>query len=140
MGPELITRNFGWKALSLSLAVVIWLSVKAISSEQGQTERMYIGLPVQIVSGTADVRAFSLEPDEVRVTLKGSPDTIKKLNEREIRVLTDITSAETTEPFRRKVQVALPNGYSVVRIEPADVLVTPPPKPEPRVLIISTNQ
>ena len=139
MSAELITRNFGWKALSLALAAVIWISVKTISSEQGQTERMYTELPVQIVSGTADVRTYAVDPISVRVTLKGSADTIRKLDENEIHVLADITSEDSVRPFRRKLQVALPNGYSLVRIDPAEVVLTPPPKPEPRI-IISTNK
>jgi len=136
---QIVTRNLGWKVLSLGLAVIIWLAVRAISAEHGQTERLYLNVPVQIVSGTADVRAFAIQPEEVRVTLRGSPETIKKLSEREIRAFVDLTSSDSLLPFREPVVVAVPNGFSVVRVEPADVQVTPPPMPEPKI-IISTNK
>jgi len=139
MARDLILRNFGWKLLSLALAVIIWLTIKALSAEQGQTERMFVNLPIQIVSGTADVRAFRVEPSFVNVTLKGRPGDLNHLADREIRVLVDITSADVTQSFRRHVDVAVPNGTTILRIEPTDVQVTPPPKPEPRI-IISTNK
>ena len=139
MARDLILRNFGWKLLSLALAVIIWLTIKALSAEQGQTERMFVNLPIQIVSGTGDVRAFRVEPSFVNVTLKGRPGDMNHLADREIRVLVDVTSADVTQSFRRHVDVAVPNGTTILRIEPTDVQVTPPPKPEPRI-IISTNK
>jgi len=139
MARDLLTRNFGWKLLSLALAIVIWLTVKTISAEQGQTERMFVNLPLQIVSGTADVRAFRVEPNLVNVTLKGRPGEVDRLAEREIRVLVDVTSADVTQSFRQHVTVAVPNGITIIRIEPTEVQVTPPPKPQPKI-IISTNR
>jgi YbbR domain-containing protein len=142
MTRDFLPQNFGWKLFSLALAVIIWLTIKALSSEQGQTEKMFVNLPIQIVSGTADVRAFKVEPDMVRVTVKSRPGVINRLTEREIRVLVDLTSADFNQSFRRHVDVAVPNGITVVRIEPTEVQVTPPPKPEPRIIISSpkTNQ
>jgi YbbR domain-containing protein len=142
MSRDIILRNFGWKLFSFVLAVIIWLTIKALSSEQGQTEKMFVNLPVQIVSGTADVRAFTVEPNIARVTVKGRPGVINRLAEREIRVLVDVSSADFNQSFRRHVDVAVPNGITVVRIEPTEVQITPPPKPEPRIIISSpkTNQ
>ena len=142
MSRDVIFRNLGWKLLSLGLAVVIWLTIKALSAEQGQTEKMFVNLPIQIVSGTADVRAFQVEPNFVNVTVKGRPGAIGRLAEREIHVLVDVTSADVTQSFRRHVDVAVPNGITVVRFEPIEVQITPPPKPEPKIIISSpkTNQ
>jgi hypothetical protein len=135
MVRDFLPQNLGWKLLSLVLAVVIWLTIKALSSEQGQTEKMFINLPIQIVSGTADVRAFTVEPDIARVTVRGRPGSISRLTEREIRVLVDITSADFNYSFRRHLDVSVPNGITVIRIEPAEVQLTPPPKREPQIII-----
>lgn len=142
MAHDLLTRNFGWKMLSLALAIAIWLTVRTISSEQGQTEKLFLNLPVQIVSSTADVRTFRVEPSFVNVTIKGRPGVINRLAEREIRVLVDITSADLTREFNRHVDVAVPTGVSIVRVDPSEVQVTPPPKPEPKIIISAprTNQ
>lgn len=135
MSRNIILRNFGWKLLSLALAVIIWLTIKALSAEQGQTEKLFLTIPIQIVSSTADVRTFRVEPTTVNVTLKGRPGAINRLAEREIRVLVDVTSADMHQSFRRHVDVAVPNGITVVRFEPTEVQLTPPPKPEPKIII-----
>ena len=135
LSRNILFRNFGWKLLSLALAIVIWLTIKALSAEQGQTERMFVNLEIKIVSGTADVRTFRIEPRTVNVTIKGRPGAISRLAEREIRVFADLTSADVTQSFRQHLDVAVPNGLTVVRLEPTEVQVTPPPKPEPTIII-----
>jgi YbbR domain-containing protein len=142
MKRNILFRNFGWKLLSLALAVVIWLTIKALSAEQGQTERMFVNLEIKIVSGTADVRTFRIEPTTANVTVKGRPGAIGRLAEREIRVFADLTSADITQSFRQHLDVSVPNGITIVRFEPVEVQVTPPPKPEPKIIISApkTNQ
>lgn len=135
MTRNILFRNFGWKLLSLALAVVIWLTIKTISAEQGQTERMFVNLPIQIVSGTADVRTFRVDPITVNVTVKGRPGAVTRMVERELRPIVDLTSADITSPFRRHVDIIVPNGITVVRFEPTEVQITPPPKPEPKIII-----
>lgn len=132
---EMIFKNFGWKLLSMALAFAIWLTVKTTSAEQGQTERMFLSLPLQIVSGTADVRTFQMEPTTVTVTLKGRPEVINRLAEHEIHTLVDITSADVTQNFRHHVDVSVPSGITVVHVEPAEVKITPP-KPKSQIIIV----
>jgi hypothetical protein len=127
---DLLLKNFGWKMLSLVLAVAFWLTIKTVSTERGdQVERLYINLPVQIVSSTTDVRAFKVVPDLVAVTVKGRGDVMKALTDRELHVLVDITSADTSQPFTRRVQVALPIGVTIVRVDPTEVIVEAPNRP-----------
>jgi hypothetical protein len=60
---------------------------------------------------------------------------VSRLAEREIRVFADLTSADVTQSFRQHLNVAVPNGITVVRLDPTEVNVTPPPKPEPKIII-----
>jgi len=132
---DLVFKNFGWKLLSVALASAIWLTVKTTSAEQGQTERMFMNLPLQIVSGTADVRTYQMEPAKVTVTLKGRSEVINRLAEREIHALVDVTSADVTQNFRRHVDVAVPSGITVIHVEPTEVFITPP-KPKSQIIIV----
>ena len=132
---DFLFKNFGWKLLSVALAFAIWLTVKTTSAEQGQTERVFMSLPLQIVSGTADVRTYQMEPTTVTVTLKGRTEVINRLAEREIHALVDVTSADVTQNFRRHIDVAVPSGITVVHIEPAEVQITPP-KPKSQIIIV----
>jgi hypothetical protein len=132
---DILFKNFGWKLLSVALASAIWLTVKTTSAEEGQTERVFLALPLQIVSGTADVRTFQMEPSTATITLKGRPEVINRLAEREIHCLVDLTSADLTQKFRRHVDVAVPSGITVVHVEPTEVQITPP-KPKNVINII----
>ena len=123
---ELIFKNFGWKFLSVILASGIWLTIKTTSSEHGQTERQFLNLQIQIVSGTADVRTYSMETTKISVTVKGRPEVINRLDEREIHAVVDVTSADVTQPFRKHVDVSVPSGITVIHVEPTEVSITPP--------------
>ena len=81
---DILLKNLGWKLLSVALASAIWLTVKTTSAAEGQTERVFLTLPLQIVSGTGDVRTFQMEPSAVTITLKGRTEIITRLAEREI--------------------------------------------------------
>jgi hypothetical protein len=132
MVRELIVKDFGWKLLSLALAVAIWLTVKGFSSDSGtQAERTFADLPAQIVSGTTDARTFRITPELVQVTVKGLPDAIKTLTEREVHVYVDVSNADPTRNFRKRVEVSAPTRITIVKVEPAEVEVVVPPRPSP---------
>lgn len=132
---DIFFKNLGWKLLSVALASAIWLTVKTTSAEQSQTERVFMNLPLQIVSGTTDVRTFQMDPATTTITLKGRPEAVNRLAEREIHCLVDVTSADLSQKFRRHVDVAVPSGITVVHVEPAEVMITPP-KPKNVINII----
>jgi hypothetical protein len=126
---ELLLRNLGWKMLSLGLAVAIWLTVKTAINERGtQSVRTFINIPAQIVSSTTDVRTFRVVPDVVSVTVRGRPEVIGVLSEREIHAFVDATAADISQNFNRRVQVATPIGITIVRVDPVEVTVEVPPK------------
>ena len=128
---DLIVKDFGWKLLSLALAVAIWLTVKGFSSNNitQDKERTFTSLSAQIVSGTTDARSFRINPDVVEVTVRGRPDIIKALTEREIHVYVDVSTADLTRNFRKRVEVSTPTRITIVKVEPAEVEVVVPPRP-----------
>lgn len=125
---EFIVKDFGWKLLSLALAVAIWLNFSSESTTQTD-ERTFTHLPAQIVSGTTDVRTFRVNPDAVQVTVKGRPDLVRVLKEREIHVYVDGSTADPTRNFRQRVEVSTPTRITIVKVEPAEVEVLVPPRP-----------
>lgn len=127
---ESIVKDFGWKLLSLVLAVATWLTVKGFSSDRStESERTFIDQPAHIVSGTTDTRTFRINPNVVQVTVKGRPDIIKALTARDIRAFVDVTAADLTRDFRQRVEVSTPTRITIFKIEPAEVEVVVPPRP-----------
>lgn len=127
---DLLLKNVGWKLLSIGLSVAIWLTVKtAINASGTQSVRTFANIPAQIVSSTTDVRAFRVLPGTVSITVRGRPEVINVLTEREIRAFVDTTSADVSQHFTRRVQVSTPIGITIVRVDPVEVVVEVPPRP-----------
>ena len=126
---DVILRNFGWKILSLGLAVAIWWSIRPSVDDSGVSVRTFDDIAIQIVSSTTDVRAFRVDPEKVSITVQGPADMLNVLNDREIRAFVDLTWADTSQNFSRPLRIATPPGITLMRVDPVEVTVIVPSKP-----------
>ena len=132
---DLFIKDWGWKLFSLILAAGIWLTVHKIIepkndavSSTGST-LTYGNLPVLVVSTAADVRDFRVAPGMVSVTVSGSPDAIAVLQANQIRATVDLTDIESARDLKRRVDVSVPSGITLVSVDPPKVGVIIPPQP-----------
>jgi len=134
--PDFLTKNLGWKLLSLALAVVIWYTIRSLSRGpltpakplESWATRTFSDVSVLVVSAAADVREFSVKPQAVQVTVSGRPKTLNVLEETEIHVTVDLTGIEAASDLRKRVDVSVPPGLTVVHVLPEEVDVVVPPK------------
>jgi YbbR domain-containing protein len=131
---DLFTKDLGWKLFSLLLGVVIWLTVHRIlepksstASEQGSTVT-YDNLPIEIVSGTGDVRDYRVAPASVKVTVGGPEEIMATLQASQIRAIVDLTDIKPDDDLHRAVDISPPIGVTLISVEPSRVAVIPPPK------------
>jgi hypothetical protein len=135
---NLLTKDVGWKLFSLALAMGIWFTVHALSREaltparplESWATRTFSDVSVLVVSAAADVREFTVRPALVQVTVSGRPEVMTALEEKEIRVTVDLTGIEAARDLKKRVDVSVPPGVTVVRVAPAELDVVVPPKPE----------
>ena len=134
--PSWLVEDFAWKLFSLVLAVAIWLTVHRILQEStlapansGSSVLTCDKLPVLIVSTAADVHLYHVVPEHVKVTVTGSPDAIATLQASQIRPTVDLTGIGFAKELKRNVDVSVPSGVTIVRVEPAKVDVIVPPTP-----------
>jgi YbbR domain-containing protein len=132
---DLFIKDWGWKLFSLFLAVAIWLTVHKIIEEPKESAAFsanpvtYGNLPVLIVAAASDVHLYRVVPDNVTVTVSGSPDAIAVLQANQIRVTVDVTDIQSARDLRRRVDVSTPPGIELVSVVPEKVgVVIPPPK------------
>jgi YbbR domain-containing protein len=133
-----LTKDVGWKLFSLALAVGIWFTIYTLSRDaltparplESWATRTFPDVPVLAVSAAADVREFKVHPATVQVTVSGRPEIMTGLEEKEIRVAVDLTGIEAARDLRKRVDVSVPPGVTVVRVVPAEVGVVVPPKQE----------
>lgn len=140
---EFFIKDFGWKLFSLALAVVIWVTVSTVSRQPAggvkvfdqSKERVLTDLPVTVMSSAADVREFKVSPSVVSVTVRGRPEVVDALTDKEIRPTVDLTEIESAVDLHKRVDVSTPPGVTFVGASPSVVEVVSPPKREPE----STN-
>jgi YbbR domain-containing protein len=124
-----ITNDFGWKLLSVVLAVAIWLTVyKSREEPSVPVENTYGNLPVLAVSAVADVHDFRVSPASVAVTVSGPRKVVSALQQNQIHVVVDLTGLESTGGLRKRVDVSTPPGVTLVNVDPPEVDVIIPPQ------------
>jgi YbbR domain-containing protein len=134
---QAIKHDLRWKLLSLALATVIWGAVDNITRDKStvienplspRVEHTFSRLPVLVVSSAADVRECKVQPESVSVTIKGPPEIMTQVTEREIEVRVDLTDIESARNLRKRVIVSTPPGVTFLSVDPAEVSVVIPPK------------
>ncbi len=133
---NLLTKNLGWKLLSLALAVVIYYTVRALSRDaltpaeplESWATRTFSDLSVSPVSTDADVHGFKVNPDAVQVTVSGPPEVLRALTEENVHAIVDLTDIEAADGTKKHVDVSVPRGVTVVLIDPEEVEVVVPLK------------
>ncbi len=134
---ELIFHDFLLKLFSLALAVLIWFTITEVQKEASPLPRLtlnsevrtFSNLPVVVMSAAQDVRSFKVYPSEVEVTVQGDAKILKTLTSKDIRVIVDLTGVEGSGGLRKRIEVSTPSGVTHVRVEPQEVEVRFPLKP-----------
>jgi hypothetical protein len=130
-----ITKDFWWKSFSLALALVIWLTVYKIREAPGVPVAAVAGVPltcgnvpVLVVSAASDVRDFRVLPATVAVKVSGPPEVMAVLQANQIHPIVDLTSVVAARNLKRRVEISMPPGVTLVSVTPAEVEVLFPPK------------
>lgn len=137
---HLFLKDFWLKLFSFALAALIWFTVNiAINRETAGApalsltpteEKVFSALPVVVLSSAEDVRTVRVNPKDVEVTVQGEPKLLKDVRAKDIRVLLDLTGIPAAHDMRVRVGVTLPAGVSLSRVNPEEVQVAFPAKPD----------
>ncbi len=125
---KVFIEDFWWKVFALVLAVLIWLTVTFASQKEVGTEpRVFLNLPVTVVSTSEDVRNFKVSPKEVDVVVQGDFKIVQRLQDKDIRVMVDLTGVAAAHDLRKHLEVSVPVGVTCTRVAPESVQVIFPP-------------
>ena len=123
-------KDFGLKLFSLGLAVSFHYTADHFgvgsASLALQDQKEFRNLPIVVLSSADDVRRAKVYPSQVDVTLRGERSIHSKLQDKEIRVLVDLTGIDAAHDLRKRVEVSTPPGVTYVRISPENVQVVFP--------------
>jgi YbbR domain-containing protein len=125
---NLLLEDFWLKLFSLALAALIWFTVTFVSQKEVRTDtRVFLSLPVSVVSSADDVRNFKVNPDEVEVTVQGDVEILQNLQSKDIRAMVDLTGVAAAHELRKRVGVSVPAGVTFLHVAPEEVQVIFPP-------------
>ena len=116
---SVVTRNLGWKLLSVGLAVLLWIAV------EGEPELVTVqSVPVFYRNVEPSLALVANPPTTVRLELRGPSDVLGRDNLSNVAVLLDLASANV--PGERvfaisHTNVSLPAGVNFVRSDPSEL-------------------
>ncbi len=115
---QLLTRNLGWKVLSLLIAIALWLVV-----EREPELASSISAPVEFRNMPADLDIVGNLPDRVRLELRGPSGRLSRDELAAVAVVFDLTGAKAGERTYtiRAFNVDLPAGFAFYRAVPSQV-------------------
>ena len=126
-----ILHNAGLKLISLLLAALLWLGIKAIilpreSSPPVVTtvnSRVFTNVPVSLLFSPYNTNRFQIIPPTVMVQLDGDKDALESLNPDKITASLDLTRFDTNRIFSQEVLISAPREYKVAAVKPSWITV-----------------
>jgi YbbR domain-containing protein len=126
---SLLLDHFWLKLISLVLAVLIWLTVRAdLGNSSAEATRRFADRPILVLTDKAEHVAVVASPSQTAVTVRGPAALLSELSEQDIHVyvrLNDPRQINGVLPIHAHV----PSGASVVLISPASATIKPADAP-----------
>lgn len=127
---NLFVKDLGLKLFSLALASGFYYTLDHFgylssrpNSLAPHSFRTFSSLPVVILSSAQDVRSVKVHPKEIEVTVEGETRVVNQLQDKDVRVIVDLTGIEAAHDLRKRVEVFTPPGVTYQRAEPNEVQV-----------------
>lgn len=121
--PADLGRNFGVKALSLALAMIIWVAVSAQRRER--TQDRTFDVPVALVGVPRNLIITTPLPDSVAVRLRGRVSQIRSISSQDLEAILDLSGNEAGESdvAITPQSINTPPGVEIVSIDPSRIRV-----------------
>ncbi len=115
-----IIRNWPAKILSVALAVLLFYFYRL-----NTTEVHYIRIPLEVIINSNFIAAEAY-PTDVRISLRGSSESIFLINEKDITAYVDFSTKEKSGNYREPIKIqkrgnALYADPLEIKVEPAEI-------------------
>lgn len=124
--PPFVTRNVGWKLVSIALATLVWLSLR--SGVPGRLRHGgTVSLPrqeVHLLKSPGDTRQFRIEPAVVDIIVGGEAEVLERMQPEDLTVFVRMGKGTLPPSTPQPVQVYAPAGVTVLAINPPEVVIS----------------
>ena len=113
-----LKKNLPWKIGALLLAIVIWNMINNIISSPGgnpslpEERKILQNVPVLVLGRAGAQGDVIVRPPTVNVTVKGSPEEVRRVQASEITLYVDISGLAGKERYRQRV-LRIPTRHQV---------------------------
>ena len=124
-----ILDHFWLKAISLILAVLIWLTVRAdLGSASAGATRTFANRPILLLSDKAEHVALVANPAGATVTVRGPAALLNELSEQDIHVYVRLHDPRQVGG-ELPIHAHVPSGAAVILITPDTATIKPADAP-----------
>jgi len=115
---QLLTRNLGWKLVSLCMAIGLWV---VVTREPELTTT--VAVPIEFKGVPEDLDIASNLPDRIRLELRGSSGRLAREHLGDLAVILDLSDSRAGERTYniRASNINLPSGVSFYRAVPSQI-------------------
>lgn len=122
---SIFAHQFWLKLLSLVLASLIWLTVKAnLGGTGGEATRTFTNRPILLLTDSAEHVAMVSSPNQASVTVRGPALLIQEMADQDVHVFVRLNDrAQSTGEL--PVHAHVPAGATVAMVSPLTATVRP---------------
>lgn len=122
---SIFAHHFWLKLLSLVLASLIWLTVKAnLGNTGGDATRTFNNRPILLLTDSAEHVAMVASPNQANVTVRGPALLIQEMTDQDVHVYVRLHDRNQTSG-ELPVHAHVPAGATVALVTPLTAAVKP---------------
>jgi YbbR domain-containing protein len=109
--------------------LLLWKVIDPSTDKREDSEGPFLGttrrfrVPITVRTAASDPRGFRIQPSEVDITLRGERQAINELDVFQIDAFVNLVNVAEARDLHARVEVRVPTGLNVRRIEPEEVSV-----------------
>jgi YbbR domain-containing protein len=114
---KLFLNNWGLKTSALLLSVLVWA---IISGQEKSYSEKTLKIPIEIINVSPNMEVVTLQPEEVRVSLKGTANLISEIGPENMTVKIDLKNISESSKLNYFAEdyLEIPQGIQIISLHP----------------------
>jgi YbbR domain-containing protein len=114
---KLFLNNWGLKTSALLLAVLVWA---IISGQEKTFSEKTLKVPIEIINVSPNMEVVNLQPEEVRVSLKGTANLISEIMPENMSIKIDLKNISESSKLNYFAEdyLEIPLGIQIISLHP----------------------
>jgi YbbR domain-containing protein len=114
---KLFLNNWGLKTSALLLAVLVWA---IISGQEKSYSEKTLKIPIEIINVSPNLEVVNLQPEEARVSLKGTANLISEIRPENMAIKIDLKNINESSKLNYFAEdyLEIPQGIQIISLHP----------------------